>query len=497
MLAEVTIGELGEREFLREIEMLLRDDEVDRALSHLAGLLAPYCGADGPLPASFLEARASDVTIEGWSSLKDRMRELDRDSYPITAIGIEIADPAAIGMSPDEQGRLDPFVETCFYTDSAFPFSECDRDALMEGYSSYGAEWQGSADACDETLAVRGIHALYGAVVDLGARVADPAIPTSEADAQAYAIGAAYVAALIHAGVRETIRREDMCRPLAVFVAGVDSYPGFDAPVATALDIVTASVPPVADVAPPPTPTSADSADWADSADIDAIEAELPPPAEPDLPPPTEPLDPDAKIAPAGPDREPAVDSDETGGAEPPLPAAESGEIAKAPAETAPDQALPEGFLQLSDSDEAADDDDEEDEDEYGFAAQPEEIDFGAIDWGDPPPQSHAAETGRPADDFENSEQDQASSAQYTSWQDELRELRQDDAPASDEPAELIEDGEDSEDDLAWHLPPPGIHVTGKQLRHKLVTAESIAQTQDVEKESLIQRLFGRFLTRS
>jgi hypothetical protein len=60
----------------------------------------------------------------------------------------------------------------------------------------------------------------------------------------------------------------------------------------------------------------------------------------------------------------------------------------------------------------------------------------------------------------------------------ELRQLAEPDAP-----------GDDAE---AWHLPPPGIHTTGTQLRHRLVTPESIAELESHRKPSLVQRLLRR-----
>jgi len=58
----------------------------------------------------------------------------------------------------------------------------------------------------------------------------------------------------------------------------------------------------------------------------------------------------------------------------------------------------------------------------------------------------------------------------------ELRRLAEPEAPS---------DGEAE----AWHLPPPGIHTTGSQLRRRLVTAESIAALSAHEKPSLLQRI--------
>jgi hypothetical protein len=238
MLAEATIGDLGERDFLREIEELLRNDRTDEARDRIAEPMARHCRPGGPLPAALIDLTVADVVIEGWHALEPRMREIDREGYPVTALGFEIAEPAA-GFEPG----LHPLIETCFYTDSAYPFSECDREALLEGYSSYGTEWQGSCDDCDATITVRGIHEPYAAVAALGARVRDPQSTANDDEIQAYMLGASYLAVLVHAAVRKAVDEKGLSRPLAIFVAGNGSYPGFDAPIAPHFDVVGAQSP--------------------------------------------------------------------------------------------------------------------------------------------------------------------------------------------------------------------------------------------------------------
>lgn len=233
MLAEATIGDLGEREFLREIEDLLRTDQVDQALARISMPMARHCQAGGPLPASLIGLTPDDIELDGWSALEPRMREIDREGYPVTALGIEIADPAeAVAEGPR------PLIETCFYTDSAYPFSECDREALLEGYSSYGTEWQGACDVCDATITVRGLEEAWTAVTELGESLRASGTAPDERHLQAFTLGASYLAALIHAAVRRTVEREGLTRPLAIFVAGDGCYPGFDAPVITPFDEV-------------------------------------------------------------------------------------------------------------------------------------------------------------------------------------------------------------------------------------------------------------------
>ncbi|MDF2637024.1 MAG: hypothetical protein K0R64_8 [Novosphingobium lindaniclasticum] len=48
----------------------------------------------------------------------------------------------------------------------------------------------------------------------------------------------------------------------------------------------------------------------------------------------------------------------------------------------------------------------------------------------------------------------------------------------------------------AWHLPPPGLHTTGTQLRRRLVTRESIAELEAQAPRSPLRRIFDGMLRR-
>ena len=62
---------------------------------------------------------------------------------------------------------------------------------------------------------------------------------------------------------------------------------------------------------------------------------------------------------------------------------------------------------------------------------------------------------------------------------DELRELADPEADPGQEPR-------------AWELPPPPDHITGTQLRSRIVTEESIAALEATKRPSLLQRLLRR-----
>ncbi len=72
-----------------------------------------------------------------------------------------------------------------------------------------------------------------------------------------------------------------------------------------------------------------------------------------------------------------------------------------------------------------------------------------------------------------------------------------DEHPAMQDLQRLIDPDDDPGDDPeAWHLPPPGFHTTGSQLRHRLVTPESIEELATAQKPSLISRLLALFSIR-
>jgi len=344
MLAEVTIDGMEESEFRQSIETMLREGQADDAARRIRPLLAPFAGEGQPLPARIMRAAARDLTIVGWNALAARIEELDRPGLQISAIGIDIVDSRQSRVPLDPQGFCAPNIETTFYNDSAFAFSQSSRADLAEAYGDGKAAWQGAFEDIDDIIAVEDIDDLHGTVFALQ-RKCDPVAgeegeAATQDERQAWLLGSCYIAVLIHQAVRDMALRGGLPRPLAIIVGANDSFPGFDAPAIAAK----------AD-------TSATDDFFASLAMVsDDMLAELEPEAE----------------------------------------------------------------------------------------AQPEP---------EPEPEPEPVE----------------------------------DIPGWDQP---MEDGWD--EDVAWHLPPPGIHVTGKQLRRRFVTPESIAETTPVEKTGLLARIFKR-----
>lgn len=180
-----------------------------------------------------LSANHTMLTVVGWERLANKLATLNRGSKLITALGIDLSWPGHIDLEPDAEGRLDPLIETNYYSDQAFSFSTATRsDLLLTGYSSGGSEWQGSFEDIDNTFEVKGIGDLYGSVYALERATSAKREPGYDFDMAV--TGSCFIAVLIHRAVREaTGRRNSSTRPMTVIVGSNECYPFFDAPAVT------------------------------------------------------------------------------------------------------------------------------------------------------------------------------------------------------------------------------------------------------------------------
>ena len=232
MPEEIIIDGMEEHAFRRSIEIMLRDGRANEAVERLKALL-PECAGEGKiLPARLLELGPEQINLGGWDQLAARIEEYSRPTIPITAIGIGIGDPEDLGLEPDAVGNLRPPLATSYYSDATFPFSETDRADLLEGYSSFGCEWQGDHDRIDETLSIEGIDDLYGAITRLENQVAASERPDPEL-IRAGAIGACYLGVMVWQAARRAVIELGLPRPMAILLVNSDAYPFFDAPVMT------------------------------------------------------------------------------------------------------------------------------------------------------------------------------------------------------------------------------------------------------------------------
>ena len=230
-MSTIVLDGLNEEDFRRSIENRLREGSAGAAIARLRALLAPYAGPRGILPERFLTVKAADLILSGWDALGDAVCRHDQPGRPVTAISIAFGWPGDEVPAPDAEGHLRPHVETSYFSDNAFPFSQSGREDLLEGYSFYGCNWSGDSEATDTVLSLEGIDDLHGALARLEARLLASDEPDEEA-IRAGSLGACLLSALLVQAVGERIGRGELPRPLCVMAGSSGVYPYFDAPVA-------------------------------------------------------------------------------------------------------------------------------------------------------------------------------------------------------------------------------------------------------------------------
>ena len=232
LVEPIIIDGLSEEQFRRSIEDMLRYGDADGAAERLRRLIAPFAGEAGPLPARFLTVTPGDVRIGGWADLPDQVDKYDRPDHPVCAISITICEPEKQPARSEVADWLSPCVETSFFSDEAYPFAEADRADLIDGYSSFGCEWAGDTEGQERTLTIEGVEDLFGAIANLEFHLLDSEEPDGHAIA-AGSVGSCYLGVLVHLAVCETIRTNNLPRPLSVMAGSSGVYPFFDAPVMT------------------------------------------------------------------------------------------------------------------------------------------------------------------------------------------------------------------------------------------------------------------------
>jgi hypothetical protein len=227
----IAIDGMNEEEFRRSIESRMRHGLAGKAANQLRALLAPFAGPDKLLPERFLTVTADDLQFNGWDELVESLRRHDRPGRPVTALSIAFGWPGEDVPQPDADGRLSPLIETGYYTDDAFPFSQSAREDLLDGYSFHGCTWTGDCEATDTVLWLSGIDDLHGALALLEARLLASDEP-DEDGIRAGSLGACLLSVLLFQAVEARIARDGMPRPLCIMAGSSGVYPYFDAPVA-------------------------------------------------------------------------------------------------------------------------------------------------------------------------------------------------------------------------------------------------------------------------
>ncbi|MBH0112969.1 hypothetical protein I5E68_08400 [Novosphingobium sp. YJ-S2-02] len=234
MLADATAARPDDTQFLEAVETMLRDGDADTALEQIRARLAEHCGDGRPLPASVLDLDPSTIDLVGWDRLEEEISQLDDCGEPVTAIAFDLV--------PTPMAAVEPAIETSFYFDTAWPFSECDRAGLLDGYDANGTAWQSErADIDGEIVSVSGLEPLFNAIRALSGKGDARYASQLDEDAQATGehvalVAGAYLCTLLHIAVRDKalqypLTSESMPGGLAILVGAREVEPALRAPV--------------------------------------------------------------------------------------------------------------------------------------------------------------------------------------------------------------------------------------------------------------------------
>lgn len=248
----ITIDGQHEDAFRQSIEDMLRRGLADDAALHLRTLLQPFTGEGAPFPARFMAVSYEDIEISGWEALDEGLKKFDRAEQLVTAICLSFGDPEGRAPKPDGAGLMSLPVETAYFSDEAFPFSESDRNDLLDGYSSFGCQWAGDCEGVDHAITFRGVDDLYGALAKLEQHLLSSDTPDPD-EIRAGTIASCYLSVLFHKALRDSFAKRRMGRPLCVLTANNGVYPSFDAPVLSCDEYLAGGeVVAIAAAAPPP-----------------------------------------------------------------------------------------------------------------------------------------------------------------------------------------------------------------------------------------------------
>ena len=229
-MTTIVIDGLNEEDFRRSIQNRLREGKLAPAIARLRALLTPFAGLGGLLPERFLTVTSADLVLSGWEQLGEAVARHDRPGRPVNAVSIAFGWAGEELPEPDALGHLKPHLETGYFNDDSYPFSQSSRDDLLDGYSFDGCTWSGDPVATDTALGLEGIDDLYGALASLEAKLLASDEP-DPAGLHAGSLGACLLSALLIEAVTHHIARDGVPRPLCVTAGSNGVYPYFDAPI--------------------------------------------------------------------------------------------------------------------------------------------------------------------------------------------------------------------------------------------------------------------------
>ena len=206
----------------RTLERLMRNGFAEDAADRLEDAIGALQDLGHPIVPLCHELARHGIGIEGWERIAEGLTRLYKSDQPITALSID--------LSAHGDGAMgEPCIETVFYTDEAFLFSEASREDINAGYDGENSVWAEAFAGSGDYISTVGLAEMHVALTQL-----HQLMETDEADGadrDAWFIGSSYMAVLLHLAIRDVLMVRGLPRALAILVGSNDYFPCFDAPV--------------------------------------------------------------------------------------------------------------------------------------------------------------------------------------------------------------------------------------------------------------------------
>lgn len=232
----------GRAAFLRSLERMLMQGRGEDALSTAMQWRRHPAVDDSfvlPDPWQVIESARirgyspSDQGIRG-----ERFLPFIDNNPAATAISFDLSSPFHFGLQPDENGVMDPVIETLCFDDGPYPFSKTTREAIDNDCVAFGRStpWQGEQADGSASLSIENFGSLYGA----RCRLPEARTPEQE---DLFALESAIAAISFYLVVKKTILECGAPRPLTFLIGSHDDYPFFNGVVFTRDELLALATP--------------------------------------------------------------------------------------------------------------------------------------------------------------------------------------------------------------------------------------------------------------
>lgn len=197
------------RSFKEKLAKYLRAEDFAGA----EAFLSTYSEQVHPrLSAICRSLRSEDVSTSGWERICAEIAKI-AGGDAITALGFDLTEHA--DGAADQEGRIEPGIETSYYSDQYFPFSCSDSRAVNDQIAADANPWQGCFEEIDHSLQVRGLARLLAEV---------HALQEGEGRGREFDawVGLGYLALRFHQSVVRDARQFGLPRPMYIVIGEHD-----------------------------------------------------------------------------------------------------------------------------------------------------------------------------------------------------------------------------------------------------------------------------------